>query len=270
MSSSSTASRSPATPCGRSTRSPTRSSSSRAPRPVPGTSRRRTDTRETARSTLRRFKAEEDPDGKVTIVTAEDEGHRDGFWPGEKDEQSRVYARRATGDYLWQVDIDEFYLADDMERVVAMLEADPAIDAMTFQADHVLGWPGLRRRRLVSAAGRGRLSPTLPLGTGLRVPDPPAADRRRPRRARPPGGALARRRGDGRARHPALPLLAAPAQAGHREVRLLRQRRLGPTDRRRRMGERGLPRDSTGRSGSTTSTPIRAGWSATPARTRSR
>lgn len=91
--------------------------------------------------TLRRFKAEEDPDGKVTIVTAEDEGHADGFWPGEKDEQSRVYARRATGDYLWQVDIDEFYLAEDLARVIAMIETDPAIDAMTFR--QITFWGGL-------------------------------------------------------------------------------------------------------------------------------
>src|SRR3546814_16702886 len=43
---------------------------------------------------LRRFKQEEDPEDKVVIVTAEDEGHPDGFWPGEKDEQSRAYAKR--------------------------------------------------------------------------------------------------------------------------------------------------------------------------------
>jgi hypothetical protein len=58
---------------------------------------------------LRRFKAEEDPEDKIIIVTAEDEGHPNGFWPGEKDEQSQAYAKRATGDWLWQVDIDEFY-----------------------------------------------------------------------------------------------------------------------------------------------------------------
>src|SRR3546814_12516086 len=46
---------------------------------------------------LRRFKQEEDPEDKVVIVTAEDEGHPDGFWPGEKDEQSRAYPKRATG-----------------------------------------------------------------------------------------------------------------------------------------------------------------------------
>lgn len=90
---------------------------------------------------LRRFKADEDPDGKVTIVTAEDDGHPDGFWPGEKDEQSRAYASRATGDWLWQVDIDEFYLAADMERVLAMLAADPTIEAMTFR--QITFWGGL-------------------------------------------------------------------------------------------------------------------------------
>ena len=44
----------------------------------------------------------EDPEDKITIVTKE------GYWEG-KDEQSQAYADRATGDYLWQVDIDEFY-----------------------------------------------------------------------------------------------------------------------------------------------------------------
>ena len=90
---------------------------------------------------LRRFIAEEDPEGKVTLVTAEDEGHPSGFWPGEKDEQSRAYASRATGDYLWQVDIDEFYRAEDMERVIGMLRDDPSITAMTFK--QLTFWGGL-------------------------------------------------------------------------------------------------------------------------------
>lgn len=90
---------------------------------------------------LRRFKEEEDPEGKVVLVTAEDEGHPNGFWPGEKHEQSRAYARRATGDFLWQIDIDEFYLARDMELVLATLAADPSIDAMTFR--QTTFWGGL-------------------------------------------------------------------------------------------------------------------------------
>jgi hypothetical protein len=81
---------------------------------------------------IRRFQAEEDPQRKVILVTAEDEGHPDGFWPGEKDQQSRAYARRATGNYLWQVDSDEFYKAADLRAVLDMLRDDPAISAVSF------------------------------------------------------------------------------------------------------------------------------------------
>ena len=81
---------------------------------------------------LQRFKAEEDPLGKVQIVT------RDGFWPktdelgNHRTPQSRAYAERATGDYLWQVDIDEFYRPEDMRATLAMLADDPAITAVSF------------------------------------------------------------------------------------------------------------------------------------------
>ncbi len=90
--------------------------------------------------TLRRFQAEEDPDGKLIVVTAEDEGHPNGFWPGEKHEQSRAYARRATGDYLWQVDVDEFYQPAAMARVLDRLTAAPAIRAVTFE--QITFWGG--------------------------------------------------------------------------------------------------------------------------------
>lgn len=72
---------------------------------------------------LRRFKAEEDPDNKITIVTAEDEGHPDGFWPGEKHEMSQAYAKRATGNYLWQIDVDEFYHEKDIHSILSYLTA---------------------------------------------------------------------------------------------------------------------------------------------------
>jgi FkbM family methyltransferase len=93
---------------------------------------------------LRRIKAEEDPEDKITIVTAEDEGRPDGWWTGEKHEQSRAYAKRATGNWLWQVDIDEFYRAEEMERVIAMLRADPSITAVTFK--QLTFWGGLGYR----------------------------------------------------------------------------------------------------------------------------
>ncbi len=83
--------------------------------------------------TLREFKQREDPDDKLIIVTAESEGHPDGFWPGEKDQQSQAYARRATGDYLWQVDVDEFYKPDDMRAVLELLRTTPSVTAVSFK-----------------------------------------------------------------------------------------------------------------------------------------
>jgi hypothetical protein len=76
---------------------------------------------------LHRFKNEEDPENKLTIITAEDMGYKDGFWPGDKDEQSEAYARHATGDYLWQIDIDEFYKSEDIETIISMLRKETDI-----------------------------------------------------------------------------------------------------------------------------------------------
>jgi len=82
--------------------------------------------------TIMRFIHEEDPENKIQLVTAEDEGHPDGFWLGEKDEQSRAYAKRATGNYLWQVDSDEFYRVEEVEQLLSYLEAHPEVTAVSF------------------------------------------------------------------------------------------------------------------------------------------
>ena len=92
--------------------------------------------------TLREIKKNEDPEGKITIVTAEDEGHKNGFWPGEKHEQSRAYAKRATGNWLWQVDIDEFYSDDTLRRVKDLLENDGSISTISFR--QVQFWGGFQ------------------------------------------------------------------------------------------------------------------------------
>lgn len=82
---------------------------------------------------LRRFQAEEDPEGKVRLIT------RDGFW-SEKDEQSQAYAREATGDYLWQVDIDEFYTPEAMSAVLRLLARRPEVTAVSFRELKFWGW----------------------------------------------------------------------------------------------------------------------------------
>jgi hypothetical protein len=80
---------------------------------------------------LRQFKRDSDPQDKFRIVTAEDVGATDGFWP-EKDEMSQAYAAIARGDWLWQVDADEFYLERDVETVLDMLSADPHLSGASF------------------------------------------------------------------------------------------------------------------------------------------
>lgn len=80
---------------------------------------------------LHRFQAEQDPQHKLEIVLAQEVGYADGLWP-EKDEMSQAYAERAMGDWLWQVDADEFYLPEDMAAVLAMLDQEPQITAVSF------------------------------------------------------------------------------------------------------------------------------------------
>jgi hypothetical protein len=83
--------------------------------------------------TLRRFKSEEDPDNKVDIVK------RDGFWI-EKKEQSQEFSRRATGDILWIIGVDEFYHSKDMLHILRLLQANPDIAAVTVR--QITFWGG--------------------------------------------------------------------------------------------------------------------------------
>lgn len=76
-------------------------------------------------SSIKKFIEEEDPEKKITLITKE------GFWK-EKKEQSQAYAQKASGDYLWQVDVDEFYKKEDMRCIIQMLEKDPSITAVSF------------------------------------------------------------------------------------------------------------------------------------------
>jgi hypothetical protein len=82
---------------------------------------------------LREIKRLEDSENKITIVTAEDENHPDGFWPGEKLEQCQSFAKRATGDYLWQVDIDEFYSDNDINKIKDLIAKDNSISCISFK-----------------------------------------------------------------------------------------------------------------------------------------
>lgn len=76
--------------------------------------------------TIHTFKANHDTDDKVILIT------KDRFWE-EKDEMSQAYADVATGDYLWQVDSDEFYRSKDMKAIIQLLQNDPTISAVSFK-----------------------------------------------------------------------------------------------------------------------------------------
>lgn len=75
---------------------------------------------------LYEFKEREDPDNKLKIIT------KGGFW-SEKDEMVHAYTERITGDYIWHVDIDEFYRYDDMKAIIEMLTKNPSIDTISFK-----------------------------------------------------------------------------------------------------------------------------------------
>lgn len=80
---------------------------------------------------LTSFQQHRDPQGKLQIVTAQQAGYSQGFWP-EKEEMSRAYAERITGDWLWQVDSDEFYLEEDLHHISKLLDANPSLSGISF------------------------------------------------------------------------------------------------------------------------------------------
>jgi hypothetical protein len=75
---------------------------------------------------INEFIRDEDKEKKVKLVT------RDGFWE-EKTEMSQAFTSVATGNYLWELGVDEFYLEEDIQKVVSILKKDPSITAISFK-----------------------------------------------------------------------------------------------------------------------------------------
>ncbi|MBW4054794.1 MAG: glycosyltransferase [Proteobacteria bacterium] len=75
---------------------------------------------------LYRFKDEEDTRGIVQIITKNE--HWDGLT-----QQCQAWAEKATGDYIWAVDIDEFYKPEDVQAVIDILAANPSITMISFK-----------------------------------------------------------------------------------------------------------------------------------------
>lgn len=73
-----------------------------------------------------------DPERKIKLI------QRDGFWP-EKLEMSQAYAEACTGDYLWQVDGDEFYFHHDVLWLQDYLRHHQEIHTVSFKVLQFFG-----------------------------------------------------------------------------------------------------------------------------------
>jgi hypothetical protein len=67
-----------------------------------------------------------DPERKIKLI------QKHGFWP-EKTEMSQAYAEAAAGDYLWQVDVDEFYHQKDVLFLKQYLHEHPEYEAVSLR-----------------------------------------------------------------------------------------------------------------------------------------
>ncbi len=76
--------------------------------------------------TVAAIRAFPDPERKIKLI------QKQGFWP-EKTEMSQAYAEAATGDYLWQVDVDEFYHLRDAVFLKNYLCQHPEIEAVSLR-----------------------------------------------------------------------------------------------------------------------------------------
>jgi len=82
--------------------------------------------------TLEFLRSYPDPHNKIKIFTKE------GYWDG-KLEMCNAYAKEATGDYVWQLDSDEFYKKSDMEKIIRYLENNQETESVHFYANHFWG-----------------------------------------------------------------------------------------------------------------------------------
>jgi len=72
-----------------------------------------------------------DPLNKIKLIESK------GFWNG-KTEMCNAWSSLSTGDYIWQLDSDEFYHKDDMIKMIKILE-EKKPDAVWFNAYHFFG-----------------------------------------------------------------------------------------------------------------------------------
>lgn len=72
-----------------------------------------------------------DPENKIKLIEA------NGFWNG-KTSMCNEWAKNMTSDYIWQIDGDEFYHKEDIDKIKTILKEE-APDAVHFYANHFFG-----------------------------------------------------------------------------------------------------------------------------------
>jgi len=65
-----------------------------------------------------------DPEGKIIL--------EQGLWD-EKDDMIRAQEKHFAGDYVWEIDADEFYKHEDIRKVFDYLDAHPECHSMSFR-----------------------------------------------------------------------------------------------------------------------------------------
>jgi len=70
-----------------------------------------------------------DPERKIILI------QKPSAWK-DKAEMKNMLIKLATGNILWQVDVDEMYLAEDIKRIRKIFKDNPNIDIVSFQAYH--------------------------------------------------------------------------------------------------------------------------------------
>lgn len=73
-----------------------------------------------------------DKEGKIIVMT------KKGAWNG-KTEMCNSFMHLVQADYLWQLDVDEFYKQEDIQKIVAYLSEHPEVTCVQFYAKYFIG-----------------------------------------------------------------------------------------------------------------------------------
>lgn len=77
-------------------------------------------------NTVEIIKSFPDPEHKITLI------QKNGFWSGGKDEMIAQTNDLIEGDFIFEIDVDEFYKREDIEKLINIIEEYPQITGFCF------------------------------------------------------------------------------------------------------------------------------------------